>query len=257
MNFSSKTVLVTGSTSGIGLGIIRKFASLGAKVILNSFTNTPEDHSLAEEIATRYKTQAVYQKADLRDPQEARNLVKKTPVIDILVNNAGIQFVSPVEDFPVEKWDEIIAVNLSSAFHTTAEAIPKMKVNGWGRIINISSCHGMRASPFKSAYVSAKHGLIGFTKTIALETAESAITCNAICPGYVLTPLVEQQIPDLMKVYNKDRESVIRDVVLARQPSKNFVTAEQIADAAVFLCSSAADQITGLSMPIDGGWTAL
>lgn len=257
MDFSTKTVLVTGSTTGIGLGIVNKFASLGATVILNSFDNNPDNHELASQIAKKYGTNAIFKKADLIYPDEARKLVTDTPDIDILVNNAGIQYVSPIEDLPSEKWNDIIAVNLSSAFHTIAEALPIMKGKGWGRIINISSVHGLRASPYKSAYISAKHGIIGLTKTVALETAEMPITCNAICPGYVLTPLVESQIPDQMKVHNKDREAIIRDVMLARQPSKEFVSEEQIASATVFLCSESADQITGTTLSLDGGWTSM
>lgn len=257
MDFSTKTVLVTGSTTGIGLGIVNKFASLGANVILNSFDNNPDNHELASQIAEKYGTNALFKKADLIYPDEARKLVTDTPDIDILVNNAGIQYVSPIEDFPPEKWNDIIAVNLSSAFHTIAEALPIMKRKDWGRIINISSVHGLRASPYKSAYISAKHGIIGLTKTVALETAEMPITCNAICPGYVLTPLVESQIPDQMKVHNKDREAIIRDVMLARQPSKEFVSEVQIADATVFLCSESADQITGTTLSLDGGWTSM
>lgn len=254
---SAKTVLVTGSTSGVGLGIANKFASLGAQVVLNSFTNTPEDQELAKQISRKYGTSVTYRQANLVNPQEARGLVLNSPEIDILVNNAGIQFVSPVEELPVEKWNEIIAVNLSSAFHTIAEAIPLMKKKGWGRIINISSVHGLRASPFKSAYIAAKHGIIGLTKTVALETAETPITCNAICPGYIMTSMIESQIPEQMKVHNMNRESIIRDIMLARQPSKEFVSIEQVADAVVFLCSSSAEQITGTTLSMDGGWTSL
>ena len=257
MDMSAKTVLVTGSTSGVGLGIANKFASLGAQVVLNSFTNTPEDQELAKQISRKYGTSVTYRQANLVNPQEARGLVLNSPEIDILVNNAGIQFVSPVEELPVEKWNEIIAVNLSSAFHTIAEAIPLMKKKGWGRIINISSVHGLRASPFKSAYIAAKHGIIGLTKTVALETAETPITCNAICPGYIMTSMIESQIPEQMKVHNMNRESIIRDIMLARQPSKEFVSIEQVADAVVFLCSSSAEQITGTTLSMDGGWTSL
>ncbi len=257
MDMSVKTVLVTGSTSGVGLGIANKFASLGAQVVLNSFTNTPEDQELAKQISRKYGTSVTYRQANLVNPQEARGLVLNSPEIDILVNNAGIQFVSPVEELPVEKWNEIIAVNLSSAFHTIAEAIPLMKKKGWGRIINISSVHGLRASPFKSAYIAAKHGIIGLTKTVALETAETPITCNAICPGYIMTSMIESQIPEQMKVHNMNRESIIRDIMLARQPSKEFVSIEQVADAVVFLCSSSAEQITGTTLSMDGGWTSL
>ncbi len=177
--------------------------------------------------------------------------------VDVLVNNAGIQHVAPVPDFPAAKWDQILAINLSSAFHTSAAALPLMRAQGWGRIVNIASAHGLTASPFKSAYVAAKHGVVGLSKVVALETAEEPITCNAICPAYVLTPLVESQIPDTMKQYDMSREEVIRNVLLARQPSKQFVTVEQISGVVVFLCSPAADQITGTAISIDGGWTAL
>jgi 3-hydroxybutyrate dehydrogenase len=188
---------------------------------------------------------------------ECRALIAQAGGCDILVNNAGIQHVAPIETFPVEKWDAIIAINLTSAFHTTAAALPGMRAKGWGRVVNIASAHGLTASPFKSAYVSAKHGLVGMTKTVGLETAGQGITCNAICPGYVLTPLVEAQIPDQMKVHNMDRETVIREVLLDRQPSKQFATVEQIGGTVVYLCSPYADQVTGTTISVDGGWTAL
>jgi 3-hydroxybutyrate dehydrogenase len=255
-----KTAIVTGSTSGIGLAIARALAAEGCNVVVNSFSDTAEDHAIAEKIEADHAVKAIYIKADMSKPGECRALVAKGAEhfgsVDILVNNAGIQYVAPVEDFPIEKWDAIIAINLSSAFHTTAVAIPLMKKQGRGRIVNIASAHGLVASPFKSAYVSAKHGIMGFTKTVALEIATSGITCNAICPGYVLTPLVEAQIPDQMKAHNMDRETVIREVMLEKQPTKQFVTVEQIGAAAVFLCSDAAAQINGTHLSIDGGWTA-
>ena len=188
---------------------------------------------------------------------DCRALIDAAGGCDILVNNAGIQHVSPIEDFPIDKWNAILAINLSSAFHTTAAALPGMKAKGWGRIVNIASAHGLTASPYKSAYVAAKHGVVGLTKTVALEVAGQGITCNAICPGYVLTPLVEAQIPDTMKQYNMDRDTVIREVMLLRQPSRQFATVEQIGGTTVYLCSSAADQVTGTTISVDGGWTAL
>ena len=186
-----------------------------------------------------------------------RALIEAAGGCDILVNNAGIQHVAPVESFPVAKWDAILAINLSSAFHTTAAALPAMRARGWGRIVNIASAHGLTASPYKSAYIAAKHGVVGLSKTVALETAGQGITCNAICPGYVLTPLVEAQIPDQMKTHGMDRERVVREVMLARQPSRQFATVEQVGGTVVFLCSPAADQITGTTISVDGGWTAL
>ncbi len=256
-----KSAVITGSNSGIGLGVARELARSGCNVALNSFTDRPEDHELAESIAEEFKVKAIYIKADMSIGAECRALVSKTDEafgrFDILVNNAGIQFVSPIEEFPVEKWDSIIAINLSSAFHTIAAAVPLFKKAGWGRIINIASAHGLTASPFKSAYVAAKHGVVGLTKTVALELAGQNMTCNAICPGYVLTPLVEAQIPDQMKVHNMDRETVIREVMLARQPSRQFATVEEIGGTTVFLCSNAAAQITGTTISVDGGWTAM
>ena len=195
--------------------------------------------------------------SDMADAAACRRLIADAGRCDILVNNAGIQFVAPIEDFPTDKWNQILAVNLSSAFHTTAAALPTMRANGWGRIINIASAHGLTASPYKSAYVTAKHGLVGLSKTTALECAGQGITCNAICPGYVLTPLVEAQIPDQMRAHKMDRETVIRDVMLQRQPSRQFATAAQIGGTAVYLCSPHADQVTGTTISVDGGWTAL
>ena len=257
MSLKGKTAVITGSNSGIGLGIARELAKAGADVVLNSFTDRDEDHALAAEIASETGVTARYIKADMSKGEECRALVEKAGVCDILVNNAGIQNVDPIEKFPVEKWDAIIAINLNSAFHTTAAALPMMRDAGWGRVINIASAHGLTASPYKSAYVAAKHGVIGMTKVVALETAEEPITANAICPGYVLTPLVEAQIPDTMKEYGMDRETVIREVMLARQPSKDFATVEQLGGTCGFLCSDSAAQITGTTISVDGGWTAL
>ena len=255
-----KTAVITGSTSGIGLAIAQALAAEGHAIVVNSFSDTAADHAIADAIAKQHGVKTAYIKADMSKPAECRALVAKAAEtfgsVDILVNNAGIQHVAPVEDFPIEKWDAIIAINLSSAFHTIAAAIPLMKKAGGGRIVNIASAHGLVASPFKSAYVSAKHGIMGLTKTVALELAREKITCNAICPGYVLTPLVEAQIPDQMKAHKMDRETVIREVMLDKQPTKEFVTVEQIAAAAVFLCSDAAAQVNGTHLSVDGGWTA-
>lgn len=257
MSLAGKTAVITGSNSGIGLGVARELAKAGANVVLNSFTDTPEDHALAAEIAKVTGVDAKYVQADMSNGDDCRRLIVAAGGCDILVNNAGIQHVAPVEEFPAAKWDAIIAINLSSAFHTTAAAVTGMRERGYGRIINIASAHGLTASPFKSAYVAAKHGIVGFTKTIGLETARDPITCNAICPGYVLTPLIDAQIPETMKEYGMTREEVVRDVLLARQPSKEFATLEQIGGTATFLCSDAAAQITGTTISIDGGWTAL
>jgi len=252
-----KRAIVTGSTSGIGLAIARALAGAGAGVVLNSFTDSDEDRALAARIAEDFGVPASYRRADMAQPDECRALVEAAGGCDILVNNAGIQHVARIEDFPPGQWDRIVAINLSSAFHTTAAALPGMYAAGWGRVINIASAHGLTASPFKSAYVAAKHGIIGLTKVTALEAAGKGITANAICPGYVLTPIVENQIPDQMKTHNMDRETVIRQVMLSRQPSGQFATVEQMGGTAVFLCSAAADQITGTTISVDGGWTAL
>lgn len=256
MSLNGKTAVITGSNSGIGLGIARELARAGANVVLNSFTNRDEDHALAAEIAAEFGVEARYVAADMSKGADCRRLIAEADC-DILVNNAGIQFVAPIDTFPTDKWDAIIAINLSSAFHTTAAALPAMREKGWGRVVNIASAHGLTASPFKSAYVAAKHGIVGFTKVTALEMAGQGVTCNAVCPGYVLTPLVEAQIPDTMKEYGMDRETVIRDVMLARQPSKEFATVEQLGGTVNFLCSDAAAQITGTTISVDGGWTAL
>jgi 3-hydroxybutyrate dehydrogenase len=257
MSLAGKRAVITGSNSGIGLGVAEALAGAGAEVILNSFTDRPEDHALAADLAARHGVTARYIAADMSKGAECRALIEKAGGCDILVNNAGIQFVSPVEEFPVEKWDAILAINLSSAFHTIAAALPGMRARGWGRIVDIASAHGLTASPYKSAYVASKHAIVGLTKTVALETAGQGITCNAICPGYVLTPLVEAQIPDQMKAHKMDRETVIREVMLLRQPSRQFATVEQVGGTTVFLCSPAADQITGTTISVDGGWTAL
>jgi 3-hydroxybutyrate dehydrogenase len=257
MDFSGKRAIITGSNSGIGLGIAEALAAAGAEVVINSFTDRDEDHALATSLADKHHAKVSYIAADMSKGADCRALIEKAGGCDILVNNAGIQFVSPIEEFPVEKWDQIIAINLTSAFHTTAAALPGMRKNGWGRIINIASAHGLTASPFKSAYVVAKHGVVGLSKTVALETAGQGITCNAICPGYVLTPLVEAQIPDQMKVHKMDRETVIREVLLDRQPSKQFATVEQLGGTVLYLCSPWADQVTGTAISVDGGWTAM
>jgi 3-hydroxybutyrate dehydrogenase len=258
---TGKTALVTGSTSGIGLAIAEALAEQHAHVVLNSFTDTDADHALAETLAQGNGIETAYFSADMSDPEACAELVERTVArfgaVDILVNNAGIQHVSPIEDFPVDKWNAIIAINLSSAFHTIRAAAPGMRAKGWGRIVNIASAHGLIASPFKSAYVAAKHGVIGLTKTVALELAEAGATCNAICPAYVKTPLVEAQIPDQMKAHGMDRDTVIREVMLARQPTKQFVEASEIGATAVFLCSEAARQINGTAISVDGGWTAM
>ncbi|MHA7851126.1 3-hydroxybutyrate dehydrogenase [Roseovarius sp.] len=257
MGISGKTAIVTGSTSGIGLGIAEELARNGANVIMNSFTDTEEDHAIADRLARDHGISARYIRADMSNPEACRALVEQAGACEILVNNAGVQHVAPIDKFPTEKWDMILAINLSSAFHTTAAALPLMRKAGWGRVINISSAHGLTASPYKAAYVAAKHGVIGLTKVTALETAQEPITANAICPGYVLTPLVEAQIPDTMKQYDMSREDVIRNVLLERQPSKEFATIKQLGGTAMYLCSDAAAQVTGTAISVDGGWTAL
>ncbi|WP_299294818.1 3-hydroxybutyrate dehydrogenase [uncultured Tateyamaria sp.] len=257
IDLSGKTAIITGSNSGIGLGMAWELARAGADIVLNSFSDRDEDHALAKEIADATGTATRYIQADMSKGDQCRALIETAGKCDILINNAGIQHVAGIPEFPVEKWDAIIAINLSSAFHTTAAALPMMRAAGWGRVINVSSAHGLTASPYKSAYIAAKHGVVGLTKTTALETAEEPITANAICPGYVLTPLVESQIPDTMKEYDMGREEVIKNVMLKRQPSKEFATTEQMGGTAAFLCSPAADQITGTTISVDGGWTAL
>jgi 3-hydroxybutyrate dehydrogenase len=255
-----KTAVVTGSTSGIGLGIARALAREGANVVLNGFGNPAEIEAARAGIEAEFGVKAAYSPADMTKPAEIAAMIKTAQqtfgAVDIVVNNAGIQHVAPIEEFPVEKWDAIIAINLSSAFHTIRAAVPGMKARKWGRIVNTASAHSLVASPFKAAYISAKHGLAGLTKTVALELATSGITCNCISPGYVWTPLVEKQIPDQMKSRNMTEEQVKRDVLLAAQPTKEFVTVDQVAALAVYLCSDAAASITGANISIDGGWTA-
>ena len=256
MELTGKTAVITGSTSGIGLGIARGLAGAGADVVLNSFTDNEDDHALAAELAQEFGVTARYVQADMSRPAQCRALIETAGACDILVNNAGIQHVASIPEFPMEKWDAIIAINMSSAFHTTAMALPMMRAAGWGRVINVASAHGLRASPFKSAYVTAKHGVVGLTKVTALETAREQITCNAICPGYVLTPLVETQIPATAKEYGISESEAIEKVILLKQPSKEFVTVEQLAGMALFLCSDAAAQVTGTQLTADGGWTS-
>src|SRR6516164_6914098 len=257
---AGKLSLVTGSTSGIGLGIARALAAAGSDIVLNGF-GKPDDIAQAQaKIAADFKVRVSYSSADMSKPQAIREMIENTLQssgrLDILVNNAGIQHVAALQDFPPEKWDAILAINLSSAFHTTRLALPAMLKNKWGRIINIASAHALVGSPFKSAYVAAKHGILGLTKVTALETAEYGITCNAICPGYVYTPLVEAQIDGQAKTHGIAREQVIRDVLLAQQPDKRFATVDELGALAVFLASAAAASITGAALPVDGGWTA-
>ena len=257
---NGKTALVTGSTSGIGLGIAQRLAAEGANLVLNGFGARAEIERILAELKTKHRVTVTYDPADMTKPKAIaemlQNAIDKFGAVDVLVNNAGIQHVAPVDEFPLDKWDAIIAINLSSAFHTVRAALPAMKARGWGRIVNIASAHALVASPFKSAYVSAKHGIAGFTKTVALEVAEQGITVNAICPGYVLTPLVEKQIPDTAKARGISEEAVKRDVLLAAQPTKKFVGVDEIAGLTAFLCSDAAASITGAILSIDGGWTA-
>jgi 3-hydroxybutyrate dehydrogenase len=255
-----KSAVVTGSTSGIGLAIARALAKEGVNVTINGFGAAADIEKERAGIEAEFGVKAAYSAADMTKPAEIADMIKTAEKafgsVDILVNNAGIQFVSPVEDFPVEKWDQIIAINLSAAFHATRAVVPGMKTRKWGRIISTASAHSLVASPFKSAYVTAKHGIAGFTKTIALETATFGVTVNCISPGYVWTPLVEKQIPDTMKARGLTKEQVIHDVLLEAQPTKEFVTVDQVASLALYLCSDAAAQITGANLSIDGGWTA-
>jgi len=260
MSLSKRNALVTGSTSGIGLAIARALAKDGANVVINGMGEAAAIETERARIEKDFGVEAFYDGADMTRPAEiaamVENAQERLGSLDILVNNAGIQFVSPIEDFPVEKWDAIIAINLSAAFHAIRAAVPGMKAARWGRIVSTASAHSLVASPFKSAYVAAKHGIAGLTKTVALELATSGVTANCISPGYVWTPLVEKQIPDTMKARNLTRDQVINDVILAAQPTKQFVTSDQVAALAVYLCSDAAAQITGANLSIDGGWTA-
>jgi 3-hydroxybutyrate dehydrogenase len=255
-----KTALITGSTSGIGLGYARALAAQGANITMNGFGEKDAIEKECVGIEKEFGVRAFYSPADMTKPDEIADMVHATEKtfgsLDILVNNAGIQYVAPIEEFPIEKWNQIIAINLSSAFHTIRAAVPSMKSRKWGRIINTASAHSLVASPFKAAYVSAKHGLAGLTKTVALEVATFGITVNCISPGYVWTPLVEKQIPDTMKARGMTEEQVKRDVLLAAQPTKEFVTVDEVASLAVYLCSDAAKAITGANLSIDGGWTA-
>jgi 3-hydroxybutyrate dehydrogenase len=255
-----KTALITGSTSGIGLGVARALAGAGANVVLNGLGDAAEIEKIRLSIEADYKVKALYHGADMTKPEQIRDMCAKAIAIfgavDIVVNNAGIQFVSPIDQFPEEKWDAIIAINLNSAFHTIKACLPGMRTKGWGRIINIASAHGLVASPFKSAYIAAKHGIVGMTKTVALETATDNITCNAICPGYVNTPLVQNQIKDQAKVHGISEAEVVEKIMMQPQPTKKFVEIDQLGALSVFLCSDAAQNITGTSLPVDGGWTA-
>ncbi len=254
-----KTILITGSTSGIGLATAKLFAARGYNIIFNGLEENGDEISAA--VARESGVGCFYSPANLLDPSQIREMVdqayKKFGSIEVVMNNAGIQYVSPLEDFPEDKWDAVVQIILSASFHVSKAVWPKMKAKKFGRIINLASAHGLIASPFKSAYVSAKHGMLGFTKTLALEGAEFGITVNAVCPGYVLTPIVEKQIPDQMKVHNMSREEVIRNVMLKEQAIKEFISAESVAETVFFLAdSSAAAYITGIALPIDGGWSA-
>ena len=255
-----KVAVVTGSTSGIGLAYARAFAGAGANIVLNGMGAPADVEKERSAVESDFGVKAVYSPADMAKPSEIAELItlaeKTFGSVDVLVNNAGVQHVAPIEEFPVDKWDAIIGINLSSAFHAIRAAVPGMKRRGWGRIVTTASAHSLVASPFKSAYVAAKHGIVELTKTVALELAQSKITCNCISPGYVWTPLVEKQIPNTMEARNMRRDQVISDVLLAAQPTKEFVSVEQVASLALFLCSQDAAQITGANLSIDGGWTA-
>jgi 3-hydroxybutyrate dehydrogenase len=259
-DLAGKTALVTGSTSGIGLGIARAFAMAGMNVVINGFGAADQIESTRQSLADETGADIVYLPADMSKPGDILRMNEaarhRFGQVDVLVNNAGIQHVEAIETFPTEKWDAILAIDLSSAFHTMRDVIPAMKAQRWGRIINIASAHGLVASPFKSAYVAAKHGLLGLTKAVALEVAEHGVTVNAICPGYVLTPLVQKQIPETARARGISEAEVIRDVLLHAQPTRQFVTVEQIGALALFLCSDAAASMTGCALPVEGGWTA-
>ena len=256
----AKNAVVSGSTSGIGLRIAEGFAAAGANLVINGFGDAAQIEAERARLSNQYGVTVLYSPADMSKPAQIAELMAMVESdlggVDILVNNAGIQHVSPIENFPIEKWDAIIAINLSSAFHMIRLAVPQMRARGGGRIINLASAHALVASPFKSAYVAAKHGIAGLTKAVALELAEQSITVNAICPGYVLTPLVEKQIPDTMTARQMRREQVVHDVLLHAQPTKRFVTVDEIASLAVYLCSDGAASMTGGVLPMDGGWVA-
>jgi 3-hydroxybutyrate dehydrogenase len=255
----NKTALITGSTSGIGLGIARNFAKAGANIIVNGFGDASQIDAVVKELAG-YGVEVLYSSADMSKPEEINALtataLKQFGVVDILVNNAGIQHVCPIDEFPPEKWDAILAINLSSAFHLTRGLTPAMKAQQWGRIINIASVHGLIASAYKSAYIAAKHGIVGFTKGVALDVAPFGITCNAICPGYVNTPLVQKQIPDQAKTHGISEQEVKEKIFLAHHAIKDFVEVDDLAQTAAFFCSDAAKMITGTALPVDAGWTA-
>jgi 3-hydroxybutyrate dehydrogenase len=257
---NGKTAIVTGSTSGIGLGIAEAFARAGANVVLNGFGEALQIEKTRSELAQRTNAMVVYSPADMGKPKAIEGMIRQTVdmfgSVDIMVNNAGIQHVAPIDEFPDEKWDAILSINLSSAFHATKLVIPGMRDKGWGRVINVASAHALVASPYKAAYVAAKHGVLGLTKVTALETAEDGITCNAICPGYVRTPLVERQIDDQARAHGIPREQVVTDVLLKNQPNKKFVEVAELAALAVFLCSDGGASVTGAALPMDGGWTA-
>ncbi|MEP7064124.1 MAG: 3-hydroxybutyrate dehydrogenase [Betaproteobacteria bacterium] len=257
---SRRTALITGSTSGIGQGIAEALAHAGMNIVLNGFGDDKSIEALRARLAALQGATVIHDAADMTNPAEIRAMmaraIRQFGAVDVLVNNAGIQHVAPVDEFPEDKWDAIIAINLSSAFHTIRAALPGMKARKHGRIVNIASAHALVASPFKSAYVAAKHGIAGLTKTVALEVAQAGITCNAICPGYVLTPMAERQIPDTARARGISEDAVIRDVMLAGQPTKRFVGIDEVASLAVYLASDAAASITGAMLSIDGGWTA-
>ncbi|MEL6277676.1 MAG: 3-hydroxybutyrate dehydrogenase [Pseudomonadota bacterium] len=261
MSLKGKVAVITGSTSGIGLGVLTELAKAGAHVVMNDHTGDAAHNDAVAALAAEHGVQGAYIKGDLSKAEECVSLIEQAEAtfgqVDIVVNNAGIQYVEKIEDFPPERWDLIISLNLNSSFHTTRAALRGMKTRGWGRFVNIASAHGLTASPFKSAYVAAKHGLVGFTKVTALEGADFGVTANAICPGYVWTPLVEGQLEEQMKAHGKDKDWVIENVMLDRQGMKKFATVEQMGATAVFLCSPGADTITGTSISVDGGWTAL
>jgi 3-hydroxybutyrate dehydrogenase len=258
--FDGQLALITGSTSGIGLGIAEALAAAGAHILLNGFGAATEIEATRQRLAQRHGVDVMHDGADMSQPEAIEAMlgtaIRRFGRLDILVNNAGIQHVAPIDEFPPAKWDAILAINLSAAFHTIRHALPAMKRRGFGRIVNVASAHALVASPFKSAYVAAKHGIAGLTKTVALEVAEQNITCNAVCPGYVLTPLVQKQIPDTAKARGISEDEVIRNVLLAAQPTRKFVTVEEVAAFVRFLCGTDAASITGAVLPIEGGWTA-